>query len=626
MLSKSKIILKNIKIMVERQPVYLVTMLFIAALMYAFNSMLFSEDVQRICEQGFVMDVLIGFVTILIVIITAWLVYYMMEYSLKLRSKEFSLYLLFGVKQNELFRLYKKETLINASISCGIGCLLGGFLKQFLMAIFYQMFRLDYIINMDFKMQTLVLTFIIYFICYFLALWKIHKQIKMMNIKSLKEMEKINESEKRQKHRNYHLRKFLLKGNRLFIWRSVEAEIISMKKIISFVSVLLFIAIFGSTVAMMYTDYENKQIDEEFPYDLMVFHENPSIDFEAEKNFLSSYTKINSLYEYVIFRNNDDHLNQWLYTNLNYFGDIFVNEDGNFAAEKLEQEDDYDVYYEYDTYMKVSDYNALLKMLGQDEVDLAPDEYIFQVKRRLEPEIKDMIGNERISLGNQDLHCKEIRTTNFGQNGHNGADYIIVVSDQCADDLEPFYTVMTAMSSKPLTEEISEKLENLSSGDGGFKYGSNHSVLYTSPILAKKEIEITLKSTVTAVLFPFAYVSLVFLCVAMSILATHLISTAGINKHRYDLLNHLGMVRAETDKLIHEQLAIEYFIPLLIAVIPGIIISIKISNQFVTDTGLQVWVSKYIILSLIWVITIYLIYFLITDIFYRRNINHPIIE
>lgn len=604
---------------IKREPVYFFTMIVVEALMLAFDSMLFSKDVQKICEQGFIMDILIGFVTIFITIIITWLIHYMMCQAFKLRSKEFSLYMLCGVKQRKLFRMYIKETMLMAGSAYVFGLVLGMLLKQFLMVVFYHMFRLDYTIEMDFHFQVVVLTAVEYFFCYFIALIKIKKKFIRLSIRQLNELERDNDKVKLSKsHINTRL---LLANDRLFIWRSVEAEIVSMKKILFFVTVLLMISILGSTIAMMYTDYENNQIDAEYPFDLMVYHETPNLNFEREKNILNYSVGIKFSHEYIIYQNKSRYMNEWLYTHLNYFGNKLMNKDGKFDRSKLDSEADYNVYYTYDTYMKESDYNILLKMLGEKEITLKPNEYLLQIKRRLEPELTNSIRNRTIKCGNNNLHCKRISTVDFEQNGHNGADYIFVIPDEVVHSMEPYYSVMTAITKKPVSSNISEKLTDSTNNTGEFRYGSNHSILYTSPILAKKEIEITLKSTVTAVLFPFAYVSLVFLCVAISLLAAHLMSTTDTNRKRYNLLKKIGMTQKEIDIVIHKQLAIDYLIPLAVALIPSWIMSSKMSMQFILDTGLRTNFDKYICLSLLWILTVYIIYFIMTDVFFRRDIQ-----
>ena len=86
---------------------------------------------------------------------------------------------------------------------------------------------------------------------------------------------------------------------------------------------------------------------------------------------------------------------------------------------------------------------------------------------------------------------------------------------------------MAATTKRPVTEDITEKLDDY----GGIFIMEAIIVSCIQARYWQKEVEITLKSTVTAVLFPFAYVSLVFLCVAISLLAAHLMSTTKESKN-----------------------------------------------------------------------------------------------
>lgn len=341
MLSLTGLTYRNVKENIAREPVYFFTMILIEALMFAFDSMLFSKDVQQICEQSFVMDVLIGFVTIFIVAVMIWLIFYMMRQSFKYRSKEMSLYMLFGLKQKEIFKNYTKETILMALIAFVLGVAAGELLKQFLMVIFYRMFRLDYVIEMNFYFQAVILTALIYFFCYGIALVKIRKKFLNSTICQLCELEKI--TERKEEIKAHVTRKWILSGNRLFIWKSVEAEIKSIKRVIFFVAFLLMISIIGSSIAMMYTDYENKQIDAEYPYDFMIYHENPNLDFQKEKDILSDSVGMQMYHEYVIYENQSSYMNEWLYTNLKFFGNELTNKEGEFDENKLKMEEDFDV-------------------------------------------------------------------------------------------------------------------------------------------------------------------------------------------------------------------------------------------------------------------------------------------
>lgn len=626
MLSKNQLARRNVKNAIIREPIYFFTMVLIAAFMFAFHSLFFSEDVRNACETAAILALFLGSASMMIVTITAWLIHYMMRQSLKTRSQEFGLYMLFGMKRTDVFKIFRKETIFWAGMAYIPGIIAGELLKQFLMVIFFHMFRSEYELKIDFQFVTAALTAVLYLFCYLAALLKVRKQFFRMNIRQLSEMERANETDEKKfsvKVKRRKTKKWLLKGNRLFLCRSIQSELHSMRKLILSVMLLLVISISGSTVAMMYNDYQNHQIDSEYPFDVMIYHQTPELDFQREKNILENEAGIEESHEYVIYQDGSNIMNRWLYTHLMYFGDRFVNEDGEFDEEKLDSDEEgYDVYYEYDTYMKVSDYNALLEMLGQEPVTLQEDEYILQIKRRLEPELTDEIRNRTLLCNAKELHCKDISTIDFEQNGHNGADYILVIPDDAADYMTPYYSVFAASVKKQVSETVFDKLDDASSGNDGLCWGSNHSILYVSPILIKNQVETELKATLVPFIFAFAYVSIVFLCVAISLLASHLISTSKSNRQRYMLLEKSGMTRTKVDAVIHEQLAINYLIPLCMALIPGCLIANHASKGFILATGLRtVWI-KYICLSLLWILMLYIIYFILTDIFFRRNIHY----
>ena len=92
----NKLALRNAKRSFRNYFIYLMTMVLITALMFAFNSMIFSEDIQKVCAEAGMLAMLIGLVTFFIVIIIIWLVHYMMRFMAEKRSREFATYLLLG--------------------------------------------------------------------------------------------------------------------------------------------------------------------------------------------------------------------------------------------------------------------------------------------------------------------------------------------------------------------------------------------------------------------------------------------------------------------------------------------------------------------------------------------------
>ena len=136
----------------------------------------------------------------------------------------------------------------------------------------------------------------------------------------------------------------------------------------------------------------------------------------------------------------------------------------------------------------------------------------------------------------------------------------------------------------------------------------------------KTEIENSLKSAILVIMFPFAYISLVFLCATMAVLSIRLLSDSKDYRYRYMILAKLGMKQSDITYLIHQQLAVNYLFPAVIAFGIGGIVSLHINRIMIHGVGMYVWDMKYLILSLLWISVIYLVYYILTDILFRRNI------
>ena len=88
-----KLAVRNVMGLAKDYLVYFLTMTFVTALMFAFNSILFSEDVQNMFEIAGAMAAMVGLATFFVVLIVAWLIHYMVRFIMEKRSREFGIYL-----------------------------------------------------------------------------------------------------------------------------------------------------------------------------------------------------------------------------------------------------------------------------------------------------------------------------------------------------------------------------------------------------------------------------------------------------------------------------------------------------------------------------------------------------
>ena len=188
-----KLALRNVKRMAKDYVVYFMTMAVVTALMFSFNTLLFSKDVQNLFQMDAMMSVMTGLATAFIVPIIAWLINYMVRFVLEKRSREFGIYLLVGVKKKEIARLYFTENLLLGAGAFLVGMGLGLLFQQILLSIFYSMVQLDYKLHLEWNRNCILMTAACYLGCYLLALFRSRKKFRKMNIHDLMDSQRQNE-------------------------------------------------------------------------------------------------------------------------------------------------------------------------------------------------------------------------------------------------------------------------------------------------------------------------------------------------------------------------------------------------------------------------------------------------
>lgn len=83
----AKLAFRNVKRSARDYLVYFLTMTFVTALMFAFNTVIFSKDLQGRVSDVDMMQMLIILATVFVVIIIAWLINYMVRFMLGKRSQ-----------------------------------------------------------------------------------------------------------------------------------------------------------------------------------------------------------------------------------------------------------------------------------------------------------------------------------------------------------------------------------------------------------------------------------------------------------------------------------------------------------------------------------------------------------
>ena len=645
--------------------------------MLSFNSMVFSKDILLICSEAGIMATMIGLSSVLILIIVSWLVSYMIRFMMEKRSKEFGTYLILGMDKREISNVFMKENLLMGTISFGLGILPGMFLQQVLTTIFYRIFERGYTITLTMDVWSFLLSLGLYLVIFVIALRRMKHRMKKLSIREVmnlaKENEKIHQKNVAWKrilcifsvaylilfmfflysyrisltsffpmlilllvclylvysglsayiiHRITKKKSIIYKKDSLFILRQFASKLHTMQFTMGTVTVLFVFALLGCTVAMMLEDYQSKELKNDLPFDIMIFSDDPEDSFEQQEKIVEESLTITKQLVYRIYENGTTEINQLLYAKHPFF-----KKGGMLSPEK--SDDNTNEYFDYDTYISLSDYNALRHMLGYDEIQLSATEYWIQMKHKVYSFVEGLFDEITLQSGEKKLVFGGCSTEAFAQNGMNGADYLIVVPDEIAKQMTPFYSLFAASLEGTVPENLYDRLNALHSymneeGDYltrfTYAFGTNQIITCNDFVLIKETMSTEMKYVLTSVAFPFIYIAIVFLCVALTVLSVQQVSDSAKYKFRYSVLQKLGQKEREIDSLVFKQLGIYFLCPYLVTALVSSGIAWFLSREFVYYTGIETNAILYYGTAFATFSMIYLLYFVVTFVEYRRNI------
>ena len=219
-------------------------------------------------------------------------------------------------------------------------------------------------------------------------------------------------------------------------------------------------ALVGSSLAFMLSDYQNKQLDVEYPFDIIIISDDTSNDFSKEETLIDDNITLRDILKYCVYQNGTSDMGDYLYQNLRLFSDKksnLVMAEGKRAV----------AYYDYDVYMGVTDYNNLRKMLSLTPVTLQDNQYLIHIPNRVYQEIKDKSTQLQNSL-HIGLDFAGFQTEGFAQNGHNGADYLLIVPDKKLMGMKKYFSLIAVMANGTVPENLSESLYDLAGKTRGY--------------------------------------------------------------------------------------------------------------------------------------------------------------
>lgn len=644
----SKLSLRNAKRQAGDYLVYFFTVVMVAALIYAFNGLIFSTEVQNLSKQMAQMPMMIVLASIVVVCIISWLVSYTTNFMLTRRSSEFGLYVLIGLENRQVARLFFGENLIVGGCALVLGIFVGNFLFQVLRAIIFTLFGTPYYFSFFFSVKAIGLTLIYFVLIYLFAQLKSLRRIRRMKIYDLIYFDRQNEdaviktSSRRRKifaasiiigvlgtfllmtgemllgiigagciiaflygfflsfasgvqafFDKYPARKY--QNQNLLVFRTLTSKLAVMGIIMATIALLFTACIISEGTGMVFRSILQNRAKPNSCFDLILSANDRNEEtFKVCQNYILKNISVKDSRQYNIYLLDNDDMTDYVSENTGYYR-----------------------VYEYDPVMRKSDYDALRDMLGYPPVTLKEGEYLIHCQPYVEKVLKNW--NRVISFGGAEFTLKEICTEAFAQhlyeNSGNGFGFIIVVPDKVAEACSVSHVMYTVLAKEQVSEEQYNALEQLLYNEWEHN-GYDNTVFHSK---AKEEADVAVMTAMTV--FPLFYLALVLTMTAAVILTIQQLSEANHYKRQFELLRKLGMERREMSKALGNQFFIYYAMPAIPPVLIGVPFIVNLAG--LVEPGIMVGGSHPAVItgiSLGLFFLIYGVYILLAYTSLKRNV------
>lgn len=667
----SKIALNNVKKSFKDYTIYFLTLTFAVCIFYSFNSIESQKAMFEISKsEASYIDVLttaISWVSVLVSAILGGLIIYANNFMIKRRKKELGVYMTLGMGKRKISRILVSESFFIGLMSLGAGLVLGVILSQGLSLFTAKLFKVGmseykFIFSVKAAVKTMVYFGIMFLLIMIFNTFVIskYKLIDMINASKKSESIKVKnpiisiiifalgvaalilaykfvievglDVEDSRFSTSiilgiigtglfyYGLAGFILyvmknsknvylKKLNIFVTRQISSKINTNFVSITAICLMLFITISVLSTGLSFKNSLESSLKNTVPFDVSArvinFDENSNRTVvEAFKEWGLDTT---SKYKHVIVEEYrlEDRYSDILKNYVNSKNDKIINNE-----------------YSKILALKISDYNKMRELNGQNPIDLVDNEILITSNfSKLVPIIKEyMKDNKSIKVNGVDYNIKnkELITDAYESTGLANNFFTVVLPDEALKNLKPSDTILNinltddnADKQEAEIEDILDKSRNEDGSEKGFII-----LGYT-----KTQLYDMTKGLSTTVLYVVIYIGIVFLISSAAVLALQQLSEASDSIDRYKALRRIGASREMINKTIFIQTFIYFVMPLILAVIHSTV-GISVANEFIslygnTDIGASAMITALLIVA------IYGGYFYATYIGYKNVTNTP---
>lgn len=581
-----KIAKRNVRRQIGSYALYFLTIAFTVSMLFAVENMLYSDKLSAITSEYNDISTMVNFSVVLVSIVSAVVLGYTSAFMVRLRSREFGLYLTLGMQRKEVMRLFIVETAIISLLALIVGFLFGIVVFQILMNILMRIMDISftfYFISIKATLTSLITAVIIFTLSSFFSLRYINKE----TISSLLSPRK---SEKTVRHIRvwvfvlilsgilmvlsffvtYRAMKMSLMGDgsgvsilmllvlcfilcfifhftlskTLFsllcsskmimrkgmgsvIVRDLQSKATSNSLLIGTLSILFLLSIIASNISVTEKVINEMDIDKSVPYSVMAYSniENDAF-FSKVRDLTEKELGIVDTYEYYLYSNGK--------------GDFGRNIKG---WEEMEIKD---------TFMKESDFNHLLEGFGRERVNLGDNGYIVASRYR---EMIDGVLFPDVEIEGREYSCI---SSSYTYPDFHDKYMVFVLPDSAINTMkeERKALVIDALSSslEPMSFYLSLRNER---GEG-------------DRVWSRDEAKYEANSSSGVLIIAMLFVSSVSTSLALAILSVKALSSINEDKTRMNILRSLGIDREGRTKVIGIETLVFFLMPLVVPLLSSL--------------------------------------------------------
>ena len=650
----AKLALRNVRRQIGNYLIYFITVSLTVALMFAINNVIFSKQLLTFAEAIEEMRASLILITVFIALIVSFVLGYATSFMLRLRKREFGTYLTLGMTRGNILRIFVLETLFLCFAALGTGILIGLFFYQGMMVILTHLLEMEFAFA-SYSLQGLLLTVVLVIGIFVLSALTSALYLKRASIYHLLHGDRMVEKDVRHPvfwlivtvfslsaiicscfYFNqevirvyydgtsspagliwsllilavgmiaFHIglsksivklllknRKFCANGTNTFILRQLSSKLSSNSVMAGILAFLIAFSVIGANVSFVQKASERVSLDQQYPFDINA-NLNPDtenkISAQEGLSVISQYATIEHFYPYQLYTSG----NGYLYSFTKWTGDGY---------ESL-----------YDSFMKESDFNTLMRALGREPVELNGS-FLLCINSNT-PQVRNYDFSSAVLNLNENSYTYGGMLTDLPIFTY--VYFFAVVPDEAVLGME--------VESDCLAIDLAEERYDA--------YGLRHalSYLYTTESgrysyercdYRIREYGRQERNSNTAILIVgILYIAITFVFMAMAILALKTLASLSEDQRRYDILYRLGAGEREQSKALFQQTFIFFFLPFALPILMSfpagaICANIMKLSGYAFLTG---EVTLYAVLIALVLSAIYLLYFTATCLIARKNI------